>query len=291
MSWMLLVLFYGVMKGCREIVKKKSLGKNTALEVLLYYTLISFVMVLPDLPRVGGVTAPQYGYIALKSFVIFVAWICSFQAIDKLPISLFGVLDLSRVLFSTALGVFLLHETMSTMQIVGLCLVLTGLFLLKALSPKKKEAAIPAPAEKRKLGTAFFVFLAFVSCLLNAVSGTMDKVLMKDLTSSQLQFWYMLFLVIYYALYFLVTRTKLHWKSLVRNYWIYLLSIMFVLADRALFIANGMPESKVTIMTLIKQSGCIVTILGGRFIFHEKRIWTKLLCAVIIIAGIVVAIL
>ena len=38
--------------------------------------------------------------ILIKSFVIFLAWIFSFIAIKKLPISLYGVLDLSRVIFA-----------------------------------------------------------------------------------------------------------------------------------------------------------------------------------------------
>ena len=40
--WMLLVLLYGVLKGAREILKKKALEKNTVMEVLFFYTLFGF---------------------------------------------------------------------------------------------------------------------------------------------------------------------------------------------------------------------------------------------------------
>lgn len=280
--WILLVLFYGVAKGVREIVKKKSIEKNSVIEVLVFYTFISFVMVLPDAPNAGGITLEQGFWIAFKSFVIFVAWICSFRAIKHLPISFYGILDLSRVLFATLLGVFVLKETMGLFQSVGLVLVLLGLLLLKA---RKKSSG------KEEVIATKYVILAFTSCILNAVSGLMDKILMKEVTSSQLQFWYMLFLVSYYLLYVLFTRTKLRVKSLLKNYWIYVLSLLFVLADRALFVANADPASKVTIMTLIKQSGCVVTILAGKFIFKEKNIVYKLLCAGIIVSGIVIAVL
>jgi len=66
---------------------------------------------------------------------------------------------------------------------------------------------------------------------------------------------------------------------------------MFVIADRALFIANGMEDSKVTIMTLIKQSSAVVTILSGKFIFHEKNVGYKMFCAAIIVCGIVIAVI
>ena len=76
-----------------------------------------------------------------------------------------------------------------------------------------------------------------------------------------------------------------------KNGWIWLLSILFVLADKALFIANGMAESQVTIMTLLKQSGCVVTILAGKFIFKEKKAGYKLFCAAVIVAGIVIGVM
>lgn len=290
MVWMLLVLFYGLAKGAREICKKKALNINTVIEVLFFYTLISFVFVTPEIPRAGGLSAKQYLLIALKSFVIFVAWICSFNAIKKLPVSLMGVLDLSRVIFATLMGVVFLGESMVKNQIIGLVFVSIGLLMLpipSAISSRRESSFA-----KKENVKPIFIVLALVNCILNAVSGTMDKYLMStDMTSGQLQFWYMLFLVIYYAVYILIKRIHLNWRSLLKNYWIWILAILFVLADRALFIANGDPNSRVTIMTLIKQSGCLVTILGGKLVFKEKNIMYKLICATVIVAGIVFAVL
>ncbi len=296
MLWIWLVLLYGVIKGTREIIKKKSMEKNTILEVLFVYTLLSFLMVTPGVTKAGGVDAPTMLLIAVKSFVIFVAWIFSFKAIKKMPISLYGLLDLSRVIFSTLMGVIFLREKMTFWQTVGLVLVCAGLLLYryqtggKRLLTKKNaggELLTKEPAEK--VGVKIVCF-ALLSCLLNGVSGTMDKVLMLKISSTQLQFWYMLYLVLYYLLYILVTRTKIRLVSALKNYWIWILSLIFVIGDKALFIANQSPDSKVTIMTLLKQAGCIVTILAGKFIFKEKNIGYKLFCAGVIIAGIVLSV-
>ncbi|MBO7630929.1 MAG: EamA family transporter, partial [Lachnospiraceae bacterium] len=135
------------------------------------------------------------------------------------------------------------------------------------------------------------VILAFLSSLLNGISGTMDKVLMKDMNETQLQFYYMLFLVSFYVIYILLTRTKVRVKKMLTNKYVWLLSIAFIVADRALFIACSYPECQVTVMTLLKQAGCVVTIIGGKIFFHEKQIKYKLCCAAIIVAGIVVAVL
>lgn len=284
--WMWLVLLYGLIKGAREIVKKKSLQYSSVAEVLFFYTLFAFLMVLPDCKNAMGISVHMLGWIFLKSLIIFCAWILSFKAIKKMPISLYGVLDLSRVLFATLLGSVVLNEVMSTNQIIGLILVAMGLLLLKVHIPLKKTDK----DEKDKVKPIIVIF-SLLSCMLNALSGLLDKILMRDLNSSQLQFFYMLFLVLLYGLYMWIGKEEVNLKKAVKNPWIWLLALLFVIADRALFLANADPESKITIMTLIKQSGCVVTLAAGKWIYHEKHVLHRALCTVLVVAGIVVAVL
>lgn len=317
MSWVILVLIYGIFKGARELTKKKAMSINSVMEVLVIYTFISFAMVIPQAPNAGGLEAKYYLLIALKSFAIFVAWICGFYSLKMLPVSLYGVLDLSRVLFSTFMGVVFLHETLNGYQIAGLCIVCSGLLLLKfkpkflkkknsdcqseilnstisnsALTSIPHQTSIPQPALeiKNNDSISFFIILALISCVLNAVSGFMDKVLMREITRPQLQFWYMVFLAGYYLLYILITRTKIS-LSVLKNVWVWVMALMFVLGDMALFEANKNPESRITMMTLIKQSGVIVAIIGGKIFFKEKNIGYKLFCAAVIIAGILIGLI
>jgi len=308
MFWISLVLLYGLLKGAREIAKKKAMNKNSVMEVLFTYTLISFILVIPQVKDAGGMETRFYFYVALKSFFIFIAWICGFKSLKKLPVSIYGILDLSRVLFATFLGVLVLGETLNLFQMIGLVVVCSGLLLLRFKPPFLKklfriqDSAISASIEnpnqnieqksdeKKQYSVTIYVILALICCVLNALSGLMDKILMKDLNSSQLQFWYMLFLVIYYSIYVLVKREKIT-LSILKNGWMWAMAIMFVIGDKALFIANGMDSSKITIMTLVKQFGCIVTIVGGKIFFKEKNIAYKLFCASVIIFGIVLGVL
>ena len=272
------MLLYGLLKGGREIVKKKSLEKNTVIEVLIVYTLLSFIFVLPGIKNAMSVDWIYLLPIAFKSLIIFIAWILSFRAIKQMPVSLYGVIDLSRVVFASALGIIILREEMTIATIIGSLLVCVGVLLCERRKNLKDEKV-----------SFKIVCFTMISALFNAISGVMDKILTKHVTSNQLQFWYMLFLVLYYIIFIMVTREKVQFKSAIKNYWIWILAVMFVIGDRALFIANSMPESKVTVMTLVKQSCCIVTILAGKFVFKEKKIAYKLVCAGIIIAGIFIA--
>lgn len=282
MLWIGLVLLYGFIKGTRDIVKKKAMGRSTVMEVLFFYTLLSFVMVLPDAGAAMKLDFSYLGWIALKAFVVFLAWICGGYALERMPVSLYGLVDLSRMLFATLIGVLALGERMTVFQVIGFVLVAGGLVLLRLRGAKSAKAEKVIPA---------MLALAVGSSLFNSISATMDKVLMKSMESAQLQFWFMLFLVVWYGLYLLVRRERVSAVRALKNGWIWLMSILLVAGDRALFAANGIAGSRVTVMTLLMQSSVIVTILGGRLVFHEKDTVYKLMCAAIIITGIVVAVL
>jgi len=280
MNWVFLTLIYGLLKGAREIVKKESLKKSSVVEVLFFYTLFGFLLCIPASNDIALIDKKYLPLVFLKSFVIFIAWILSFQAIKKLPISIYGILDLSRVLFATLLGVLVMHETIGLKQGIGLIMVIVGLLFLKRRKNDEKEDIKP-----------LIVILALVSCMLNAVSGLLDKILTQYISASQLQFYYMLFLTSLYFIYLVCARSEVNIKSSVKNYWILILAVMFVIADKSLFIANANPESKITVMTLIKQSSCIITILAGKFLYKEKNMLHKFICAAVIISGIIVAVI
>ena len=288
MLWAGLVLFYGIVKGFRDVVKKKALTKNTVMEVLFVYTFLTFLFCIPEAPAAFKGLPPKYFFlIAIKSFVIFIAWICSFKALDNIPISIYGVLDLSRILFSTAFGIFVLKEKGSVYSTIGLLLILFGLLFLKIYPEMKKRSDSRGTYKAEKI-PPIYVWMVLASCICNAISGCLDKIYMKDINSSQLQFWYMFYLVIFYGMYFVVRRIKIS-ASVWKNGWIWILSFLFFIADKALFIANSYADSKVIIMTLLKQSACIISIICGKFIFKEKNIGYKIFCAAIILVGLVIS--
>lgn len=294
MEWILLTLTYGLLKGVRDIVKKESLKKSSSVEVLFFYTLFAFLFCIPASKDILSVDTSYLPYVFIKSFVIFLAWILSFRAIKDLPLSVYGILDLSRVLFATSLGIFVLGEPTTRNQIIGLILVALGLIFLKRRKKEANENIRP-----------IIVVMALVSCMLNAVSGFLDKVLTQYITPSQLQFYYMFYLTLLYLAYLIVDTVildvilprrhvnvsqKINIIGAAKNYWIWILAILFVIADKALFVANANPDSRITIMTLVKQSGCVVSILAGKFIYKEKNMLHKFICAAVIITGIVIAV-
>ena len=278
--WVILTAFYGLAKGARDGLKKKALEKGGVMEVLFLYTALAFLLTIPFSRDIFGIPPIYYLWIFIKSFVIFLAWILAFTSIKKMPVSLYGVMDTARMLFSTVIALIFLGETMTLSKGIGLALVLCGLVIVNLGHVKADE------------NVEFkYIIFSLLTCLFNAISGVMDKALMStgDINASQLQFWYMFYMTVLYGIYILAARVPLRLSTLKTDYWIVILSVLFVVSDRALFMANAYPESEVTVMTLVKQLSVVVTVLTGKLVFHEKNILQRAICACVVIAGVVVA--
>lgn len=200
---------------------------------------------------------------------------------SKMPLSLYSVINSSRIIFTIIMSVIILGENLTVSVIIGFIIIIIGLILVNKQSDKNnsKEAEIKV------------IFILLGSCLLSSISGIIDKSILKSINTAQMQFWFLLFLTILYGLIILIGNKKIDYKNLKKNYWIPITAICLVVGDRFLFVANEIPESKVSIMTLIKQISVIEQIIVGKILFKEKNIIKKLLCSLLIIIGVIFTLL
>ena len=214
----------------------------------------------------------------------------------KLPLSIYSVVDMSRMLFSIILGIIFLGESLGLFQGSGMVLVLIGVTIVNFKKDKKS-------GEKT---TYKVIPLILFACLLNGFSAIIDKYTLSQapdrwffgseiLTDGQMQFWYMLYLCSLYGIYMLVSclikKEKVNVVKCLKCPWIYALSVLFMLADKAMFIANANPNSKVATMTVLQQISVIITILLGKIFYKEKNILYRIGCAILIIVGIVFSVI
>ena len=290
--WVVLILIYGIFKGLREGLKKKAMETNSVIEVLFFYTLFAFLMTVPMSRNIFSVSLKYHLVLVFKAGIIFVSWLCALNSIKRLPLSVYSVLDMGRIVSSIILGVILLNEKMGIYQIFGIALVLVGITLVNLKSKKDSGEKVNKTV----------VLLVATSGILNSVSSIMDKWLLSDspnrfifgsetIETSQLQFWYMLYLLCFYGLYVLIKREKINAVKCIKCPWIWLLSLLFVVADKCLFIANSDPNSTVVVMTLVKQSSVLVTIALGRMMYKENKIFYRICCALLVISGIMISLI
>lgn len=293
--WVVLILIYGIFKGLREGLKKKAMETNSVVEVLFFYTLFAFLMTIPmslisASDSLFDVSLKYHLILVLKSGIIFAAWLCALNSIKRLPLSVYSVIDMGRIISAIFLGMAFLGENVGAFQVVGIALVIVGITLVNL----KTKRGVDEKANKK------VITLIAISGFLNSISSVMDKWLLskepnrfifgsETIETAQLQFWYMLYLVLFYAAYILIKKEKIDAVKCVKCPWIWTLSLLFVVADKCLFIANSDPNSTVVVMTLVKQSSVLVTIGMGWLIYKERNILWRIACAVLVIGGIMLS--
>lgn len=276
-NWMIYTFIYAIFTGFFQCSKKKATERNSIYEVLALFTTIAFILTLVTSKNVFNIEFLSLVIILLKSIIIVIAWILSLHAIQKMPISLYSIINLSRIVFSILLSVIFLGEKLTVFLIIGAIIIIFGLFLVNKVSNEKNN-------KETDLKT---ILILLVACLINSISAIIDKQILKSVTPMQLQFWFLFFLAISYWGILLFKNKKIDLKKMGKNYWILLAAISLTVGDRFLFQANEIPESKVSIMTLIKQLSVIEGIILGKIFFKEKNIIKKLLCSLLIIIGII----
>ena len=108
--WVFLILIYGIFKGLREALKKKAMETNSVIEVLFFYTLFAFLMTLPMSRDIFSVSLKYHLVLIVKSGIIFVAWLCALNSIKRMPLSIYSVIDMGRIVSAILLGVLFLVQ-------------------------------------------------------------------------------------------------------------------------------------------------------------------------------------
>ena len=278
-NWIILIILYALVIGFYTCSNKKAVNKTDVYEVFAFFSLITFFLVAIT-SRDINLDFNSLAIIFIRTIIIVASWIIAGSAIKKMPISLYAVLMLSKILFTIALSVLLLKEKLTFTTFIGGILVITGLFLVNK-EPKKKNETISIK----------YILMILLSCFLSSVAAILDKKILLNVTSSKLQFWFLLSFTIIMWIILLFRNKKIDFKNIKKNYWIPLMAITLVVADKFLFMANEIPESKVTIMTIVRQISTIEVIILGKLMFKEKKILRKLLCSIIVILGIIITLI
>ena len=277
-NWILLVILVSFFVSFSEVAKKKALKMNSTYEVLTGYTTISFLIILFFTKDAFSIDKAYLLIILFKSIIVALSWTLAFDALKELQLSIYGMLKISRILFTILLGLLVLGERISIPTVIGMIIVITGLVLVNTTTNVDHD---------KKSSLKVIVYF-LISCFLSSVSAIIDKKILVDISSSQLQFWFYVFLTVYFWILLLVKQKKIDFKKMKVNYWILIIAAFVAASDRFLFVANENPSSKASIIVILKQLSVVISIFLGKFIFKEKDTIKKLLYSFLIILGLII---
>ncbi len=141
---------------------------------------------------------------------------------------------------------------------------------------------------KRILAIVCFV----VSCVLSETSGILDRFIIVQVTTSQMQFWFMLFVSVLSWIFLLFVSIKNKQipikKSDWKNIYIYITGAILVLGDRFLFTALTDPNVLVSGVSILKQLSTVISVIVGALIFKEPNLKRKIVYLIVILTGIII---
>ncbi len=275
--WLWLAIISGILMGFWDIFRKKGMEKTPLLDVLALYSLFCFLLVAFEFKNAMNIQISVVLFILLKSIIIYVSWIFSFIALDKMPISIFSPFKTLTPLFCIVFGIFILDERLVYLQYVGIVIMLISYYFI-GKSGKSETHGF--------LRNTYFYLMVF-GTFLNAISALFDKIVLKTVDTGQLQFWYALFMVLLYSATLIASKVKNKDKTSIKyNIYIPLMSITLILADRIYFKTLAIPEANLSIILPLRYISVMVSSILGGIIFKEKYLLRKFAFISILILGI-----
>ena len=194
-NWVLLTFIHAIFAGIFQTSNKKARESNNALEILGIFSLLSLMLTFLISKNIFDIEVIYLFAVFIKSSVIVLALLLNLYAVKNVSLSKYGIIHLSRVIFSVLLSVIILKEVLTPSIIIGIIIVISGLYMVNNVSKDEKKTV-----------SFKYEIMLLISCFLNSISAILDKTLSQHLTNSQLQFWYILFITLIYWVIILVKQ-------------------------------------------------------------------------------------
>ncbi|MBQ8423865.1 MAG: EamA family transporter [Coprobacter sp.] len=289
--WLIFAFISAALLGMYEVFKKMALNGNAVIPVLFLNTVFCSLLFLPAIllsrfapdviadtlfyvPRADLVT---HLYIILKAVIVLSSWVFAYFAMKHLPITIAGTIKASQPVLTLLGALLIFGERLNLYQWIGVIVSIISFFLLS--SAGKKEG-IRFSHDK----WIYFIILATIT---GALSGLYDKYLMSHgFDRMVVQVWYTYYQMVIMAgiLYIWYKRrsetTPYQWR------WsIFFISLFLVAADFIYFYALSFPDSMISLVSMARRSGVVVSFIFGALFFHEKNIRSKTIDLLLVLIG------
>ncbi len=306
--WILYASIYATIIGFFSVFKKKATARTNTLFVLAFHSTLGFLLLSwTAFFDAFKISSQSFLFLLLKSFIVAFMWIFELIALKKYYISSLQPISSIKVVIGFVAGIIIFSEPFVWWKCIGVAIIFVGLVMfnfydakhiVKFESSKSNFENMNASNHdeqqlKRNRITAITLFL--LSCILSEISAILDKFILNNISPNQMQFWFMMLVsIILWICFFaacIKNKNMLVSKSDFKNFYIYLIACILIVADRFLFTSLSQPDVLVSGVSVIKQISIIVSVVFGGIWFKEPKLKNKLAFLAIILAGIVVVLI
>jgi drug/metabolite transporter (DMT)-like permease len=283
-QWFLPILLSAAVLGVYDIAKKHAVSGNSVMPVLFLSTasgciaVFGYTLCAGNISEVSALDGFQHLLIFCKSLLVSASWVCVYYAMRDLPISIASPVRASAPLWTFFGSLILYNEIPTAVQAAGMLLIFGGYYAFAVLGKLEGFSL-------RHKG----MVLIFAGTLLGAASALYDKFLLNRLAIPfvPLQFYFSLYLTVILGTAFLIRKKCFSSKTAFIWKWsIIITGVLLAMADFLYFYALSMPEVKISLLSLIRRSGCIVSFTFGAWCFRDKRLKSKAFALALILAGV-----
>jgi len=289
-QWYVFAIISAIFLGIAEILRKKALLKEHAMEFAAVYKIFELAIIIFLIPFVGvhlRISAETFILVYAISLIGTLAYLISTKSLRHTPIS--SVIPLSNIepLFIVILAFIFLGEQISFLQFAGILALAAGVY---ALQVDHKLSDFKTPF--KKIYESKYTRMFILAVLLTAVGSLGEKYVIGSTDAITLLFLIYLFT----AINFTVLLAMFHdgFKGIkhgIKNAGasIFLVAFFATLSNLAYF--KALSIAWVSLLIPIYRTGTIIaTIAGGRF-FKEEHLLQKSIACAIMTAGAVLVIL
>lgn len=283
-EWFFPILLSAAVLGVYDICKKHAVSGNSVMPVLALSTASGCIAVFAatlftgNSDSVFSLTSFQLLLVLLKSLLVSASWVCVYYAMRDLPISIASPVRASAPLWTFFGSLILYNEVPTVIQAAGMLLIFGGYYAFAVIGKLEGFSV-------RHKG----MMLIFAGTLLGAASALYDKFLLNklELPFVPLQFHFSLDLTLILGTAFLIRKKFLpQGVPFVWKWSIIFTGVLLSLADFLYFYALTVPDVKISLLSLIRRSGCIVSFSFGAWCFRDKHLKSKAAALAMILIGV-----
>lgn len=289
--WLILAFISAALLGMYEVFKKLALNNNAVLPILFLNTVFCSALFLPVVllsrfnpeliegtlfyvPRADFVT---HLYVMLKAVIVLSSWTFAYFAMKHLPITIAGTIKASQPVLTLLGALLIFGERLNLYQWIGVIISIVSFFMLS--SAGKKEGI--------RFSHDKWIYYIVLATITGAISALYDKYLISGgFDRMVVQVWYTYYQMVIMFIILLIWYKKRNETTPFRWRWsIFFISLFLVAADFIYFYALSFPGSMISIVSMARRSGVVVSFLFGALFFHEKNIRSKAIDLLLVLIG------
>ncbi len=288
MQWYLLAIISALFSAGAAILEKKILFRERALSFSALLAIFNMILAIPFFffTDFQTLTMTSLFVLLFKSFLGALAFLCVMLGIKNLELSKsLPLLVLTPGLVAIG-GFIFLKEALTSLEVVGIILLLIGTYILQLKSNQKLFD--PWKSYLKSKGH-YYIFFALI---LFTITSLLDKAILKNFNLPVNAFigFQHLFLAIIFLVFLLFTGKTQELRSTIKYSWLMILILSFVTIIYRYAQIAAVKDAPVALVLSLKRISVFFAVLIGGKLFKEKHLLVRLIATAIMIMGAVLII-